>query len=75
MIQLNAQQINALWMLCNAIEELDTSLTLDQDLGVVLEDLGFLPERDLSEISGELRACIERGEVGTREELLDCSNG
>lgn len=73
MIQLNVQQKNALYMLRNAIDELQH--VSDDELSQVLEDLGFLPERDLTEMSAELGYCVERGEIGTREELLNGYNG
>ncbi|OMF76729.1 hypothetical protein [Paenibacillus glucanolyticus] len=74
MIQLNEQQKNALWMLQNAIEELDHVLMANNELCQVLDDLGFLPERDLTEMSAELEFCVKRGQIGTREDLLKLSN-
>ncbi|MGC6586184.1 hypothetical protein ACPV3A_14600 [Paenibacillus sp. Dod16] len=74
MIQLNAQEKSALWVLQTAIEVLNHVLMSNDELCQVLDDLGFLPERDLTEMSAELEFCVKRGQIGTREDLLNLSN-
>ncbi|KQY83748.1 hypothetical protein ASD24_29515 [Paenibacillus sp. Root52] len=69
MLQLDEQQKLALQLLCSAIETLDS--VMDTNLAEILEDNGFLPERDLTEMSGDLQICIDRGEIGTRDEILE----
>jgi hypothetical protein len=67
MQKLNNSQKYALNLLAAAFSELSKSW--DEELGVILQDLGVLPQRDLTEASSELFHCLENGEIGTREEL------
>ncbi|MBD7970396.1 hypothetical protein [Paenibacillus gallinarum] len=69
MKRLSEEQQNALTLLNSAITALN--IVNDNELGIILEDLGYLPERDLDEMSGELDFFLERGEICDRGELLN----
>lgn len=68
MKELSEEQQNALVLLKKAMNAL--SIVIDDEIGEILEDLGYLPERDLDEMSGELDFFLERGQICDREELL-----
>ena len=69
MKRLSEEQQHALTLLNSAITALN--IVNDNELGIILEDLGYLPERDLDEMSGELDFFLERGEICDRGELLN----
>jgi metal-sulfur cluster biosynthetic enzyme len=68
MKKLSVEQQNALELLNKAINAL--SIVIDDEIDEILEDLGYLPERDLYEMGGELDFFLARGEICDREELL-----
>lgn len=72
MYTLNYAQTHALNLLAGAFSELSDAW--DDDLGKILNDLGVLPGRDLTEAAHELFGCLAIGKVGTRAELLDQVN-
>ncbi|WP_145142185.1 hypothetical protein [Paenibacillus sp. Y412MC10] len=69
MKKLSEEQQNALKLLESAITALND--VWDDELGEILDDLGYLPERDLDEMSGELSFFLKRGEICDRGELLN----
>lgn len=69
MRKLTFREAHALHLLLGAIIEIDA--VGEESLLVLLEENGYLPQRDLHEMESELCFYLERGEIGSPEEFHD----